>query len=179
MTILRRTAQAVALCLLLASTSGGARAAEEETINAFAPWHGRGQLYATGEKEAMFVGAFTGLLFIEGKDGPVDTGFITCPVALQIEVLTEKQIGQGRCIVSTHDGARAFAKWNCEGTFGKGCEGSLSFTGGTGRLDGLKGGGPMKVQARLHQFAADLVGNTINDAAMGTAIWRGLKIQLP
>jgi hypothetical protein len=180
MTILGKAAQAAGLGAILAGVAGGPGfAAEDETINAFSPWHGRGQIYATGEKEATFIGAFTGMLFIEGKDGPEDTGLITCPSIVQIELLTEKLTGQGKCTVSAHDNARAYAKWTCEGMFGKGCEGSLSFTGGTGRLEGLKGGGPMKLQSRFHEFVADHAGNTVNDTAVGLAVWRGLKVQLP
>ena len=50
----RRTIMALcAIAALLAGAAEGARAAEEQTIDAFAAWQGRAQVYATGKSSAV------------------------------------------------------------------------------------------------------------------------------
>ena len=69
--------QATAACALILISTGMAKAdekkTEHETINAYAPWEGRGHIYPTGKNQATFVGSFTGVLYVEreGQKGIV------------------------------------------------------------------------------------------------------------
>jgi hypothetical protein len=167
---------AVSLIGLIASEA--AYSAEETTLNAFATWQGRGQIYPTGEKEATFVGAFSGVLYLESGEGPLDAGYMICPVVVDLDLDKNTQAGKGRCTISGTDGARAFSTWACTGPLLKGCDGQFTFTGGTERLAGLTGGGPIKLRSRLHEMT-ESPGNTVQHEAAGIAIWRELKVKLP
>jgi hypothetical protein len=135
-----RTAYAAVLAIsILLPMSGAATAAHaesEETINAYASWAGRGQIYPTGPNSATFVGAFSGVIFVEKEKELLNGGNMMCPGLIEINLDDGKQQGKGRCTITNDEGERVFSEWSCAGTFAEGCTGDLKFTGGTGAFDG-------------------------------------------
>lgn len=171
----------VAACLAIAIAVGFATpsmAAEEATIEAFSAWQGRGQIFPTGVNQATFVGAFSGMIYVETEQGPLDAGFMVCPAMFEIDLENGTQAGSGRCTITAKDGGRVFAEWACTGVHLVGCNGELKLTGGTDRFEGITGGGPMIVRSGLRNLAA-MPGNTIQESAAGIAIWREFHYSIP
>ena len=84
-------------------------AAEEQTVNAFAPYKGEGKIYRSGENMGTFVGAIVGELFVESKKGPRPAGRIVCPAMMQLNLENGKQAGTGQCTITAKDGAQGLA----------------------------------------------------------------------
>src|SRR5262245_18379243 len=53
--------------------------AEEVTVKATAAWQAQGHLFQVKEKQALFVGSFSGMLVVEPKQGALDIGKMLCP----------------------------------------------------------------------------------------------------
>lgn len=155
-----------------------ASAEEEQTIKAFAAWQGRGQMFETGPERTTFVGSFTGMIFVETENGPLDAGFMICPAIVDVNVNDGTQEGKGRCTITAKDGSRAYGDISCKGVHLVGCDGEFTFTGGTERFAGIAGGGPITIRSGLQEFAAS-AGNVIHESAGGIIIWPKLTYKLP
>lgn len=179
--ILERVARAAiaasAAWVLLLSTMSVGAANEVQTINAFSIWQGKRQVVSTGEKSAVVVGAFGGVLFVETTEGPVDTGIITCPGMLQVDLETGRQKGSGECSFTAYDGAHVFGEWQCVGIHQIGCKGEFKITRGTDRLAGASGKGSMLIRTRLHEIVIR-PGDLAQEAAIGIAVWRDLRVTI-
>jgi hypothetical protein len=121
-------------------------AAGEETVDAFSPWQGKGEIHRTGENTGTFVGSIEGRLFVQTDAGPRDAGLIVCPALIEINLKTGQQAGSGSCTITGDDGAQVFSSWQCRGVHFVGCDGQLALSGGTGRFAGIEGSGPMTVR---------------------------------
>ena len=100
----RSRAFVLALALLGADVLSGQ--AEEGTVKATSAWHGQGQFFQVREQQALFVGAFSGTMFVETRHGPLDAAKMTCPGMVEVNLKDGKQSGEGRCIITARDGAR-------------------------------------------------------------------------
>ncbi|MBI2253190.1 MAG: hypothetical protein HYU58_01075 [Proteobacteria bacterium] len=166
------------LCLaFVAICVGPAVADEEETVKAFSSWQGRGQIFETGPNRMTFVGAFSGMIYIETQKGPLDAGYMVCPAYVDVNVTDGTQEAKGRCTISAKDGARVYADLSCKGVHMVGCEGEFKFTGGTDRFEGITGGGPVTVRSALQDLAAS-GGNTVQESASGIIYWPKLTYKL-
>ena len=154
-------------------------AAEERTISAYAPWEGRGQLYPTGPERATFVGAFSGVIFVEDQGELNLGGNMMCPGMMDIDLASERQTGSGHCVISNADGERVYADWTCSGAHLMGCEGKFTLTGGTGAYSGVTGEGDMLVRSGLQEVAISGPGNIVQRSASGLVIWRNLHFSIP
>ena len=150
----------------------------EQTIKAFAAWQGRGQMYETGPGRATFVGALSGMVFVETQKGPLDAGVMTCPAYVDLNVEDGTQEGKGRCTIVGKDGSRVYAEIACKGVHLIGCDGQFTITGGTGRFEGVTGGGPITIRSSLQEVAVT-GGNAVQETASGIVIWPALKYKLP
>jgi hypothetical protein len=170
----------LALCLSVIFVFPSVAAAEgDATVEAFASLSGRGQIYPTGPNEAMFVGDVSGVVYIMTKDGPVDVGLIVCPATVEINSNNGAQTGSAKCTVTAHDGARAFATLGCKGRHLVGCRGNFQLTGGTDRLEGLSGEGPVIFRSRFHDIVVGLTDSTIQQTTIGIAYWPALRMSIP
>lgn len=174
MLVLRRV-----MLLIMTVLLTGRVAAEERTITAYAPWEGRGQLYATGPERATFVGAFSGVVFVEEQGELNLGGNIMCPGMMEIDLASERQTGSGHCVISNADGERVYADWTCSGAHLLGCEGKFTLTAGTGAYAGITGQGDMLVRSGLQAIAVSGPGNIIQRSASGLVIWRNLHFSIP
>lgn len=155
-------------------------AAEEQTVNAFAAFEGEGKVYLTGENKGTFVGAIVGQLFVESEKGPLHAGRIVCPAMMQVNLKNAKQAGTGQCTITADDGARTFAVWSCRGVHLLGCNGKLMLTGGTGRVAGISGSGPLTVRTTargLVKMSSDK--DAVIELGRGVLVLRGFKYKKP
>jgi hypothetical protein len=166
---------AVAACVV----TGFDALAEERTVNAYAPWEGRGQIYPTGVNQATFVGAFSGIMFVESEGKLVSTGNMICPGVIDINLDDGSQTGVGKCTLSNAEGERIFAEWTCVGTHFVGCDGTFRLVSGTGEYKGVSGEGNFLIRSGLHAAAASFGGNIVQRAASGLAIWRDFRFKIP
>jgi hypothetical protein len=175
MIAVRRLLWAILVSCAIGST---ASAGEKQTIDAFSVWQGQGDVYKTGAESATFVGAISGLLFVETEQGPADAGRILCPATMELSLKDGKQVGSGKCTIIAEDGARAYADWTCRGVHMVGCDGQLTLTGGTERFSGVVGGGPMTVRSSLQKVALKLSSDVVAEGAAGIMVWRGFTYEL-
>jgi hypothetical protein len=169
------SAGALALGLAL---SWPAAAGEEGAIKAFASWQGRGRLFETGPKEATFVGSLAGTMYVETEKGPLASGALVCPAMVRINLEDGSQMGTGRCTITAKDGARVYAEVSCTGVHLIGCDGDFKLTGGTGRFEGVTGGGPLTLRSDFRELAASSDGSLMQEAA-GIIYWRELQYKIP
>ena len=155
-------------------------AAEEKTVDAFAPFEGQGKVYVTGENKATFVGALVGQLFVDSGNGPLHAGRIVCPAMLQLDLRNGKQAGSGQCTITAEDGTQIFAVWSCRGVHLVGCDGEMMLTGGTGRTAGVSGHGPLTVRTisrGLMKTSSDQ--DSVITFGRGVLVLRGFKFNNP
>lgn len=155
-----------------------AGAAEEATIKAFVAWQGAGQTLQTGIDEATFIGAISGTVYVETEKGPVDSGQIVCPAMLSIGLESGAQNGSGRCTVTARDGAQIFAAFACAGVHLIGCDGDFTLTGGTGRFQGITGGGRVVLRSGSRTLTA-VGGSGVAETGSGILFWPALNYKLP
>lgn len=168
-------------CLALALTVVAplsARAAEEATITAFSTWQGGGELFETGPQQATFVGALGGTVYVETDKGPVASGRLTCPATVQIDLVDRAQTGTGHCTIVGEGGDRIYGDIACTGVFLVGCHGDFTLTGGTGRFEGITGGGPVIIRSDFGQLKAGADGKAPQETS-GIIYWRELKYKIP
>ena len=168
-----------ALAIALPGMSSVAYGETSETINAYSAWAGRGQIFQTGADMASFVGAFSGVVFVEKQQELLHGGNMVCPAVLEIDLKDGKQIGRGRCTITNALGERVFSEWTCTGTFAAGCDGDIKFTGGTGAFEKISGGGPFTARSTIHETYANDPGNVIGNASGGIIVWKNVRYVLP
>ncbi|MFO0997234.1 MAG: hypothetical protein U1F33_11180 [Alphaproteobacteria bacterium] len=174
---LRNKPGITALLAFAAILSGNALAAEEATIRAFSAWDGQGRTIQTGENEATFIGAISGRLYVETDNGPVDVGQLLCPATARINLRDSSQSAHGSCTIVGTDSSRAFGDFQCKGVHLVGCDGELTFTGGTGRFTGITGGGHFGLRSNFRSVAMASGGPP--EIATGIIYWRELHYKLP
>ena len=154
-------------------------AAEETTIEAFATWRGQGTLVPMGPNPAVLVATLEGVVYIQTDQGPLRSGTIICPAIADVSLDDGAQTARGRCAWTANDGDRVFAEWTCEGRHMIGCKGDFTLTGGTGRFEGVTGGGPMVLRSEIGTIAADASGQAIERSTTGILFWPALKYTIP
>ena len=155
-----------------------ALAGEDATVKAFAAWQGSGQLIETGPKEATFVGALTGTVYVETEKGPLESGRLVCPALVRINLEDGSQSGSGRCTITAKDGARVFADVSCTGFRLVGCDGQFTLTGGTQRFEGIAGGGPVTMRSEFNEVVG-VSDTTTRQVAGGIIYWPALHYTIP
>jgi hypothetical protein len=179
MDMLKRLAQiGVFAIALAASVSRPAGAAEEATIKAFSAWQGQGHLFETGAAELTFVGALTGVMYIDTERGPLASGAMVCPAVVTINTEDGSQDGKGRCVITANDGARVYAEIACAGFHLIGCDGEFKLTGGTGRFQGISGGGHVTIRSEFGQVTP-LSKAAAQEEAAGILYLRELHYSIP
>ncbi len=174
----RLKAAAMAVTMSLGLTAA-VHAAEENTIEAFASWQGEGTLIPMGPNPAVMVATLSGVVYIQTEQGPLRSGTIICPATAEISLDDGKQTARGRCAWTANDGDRVFAEWTCAGRHMIGCKGDYTLTGGTGRFEGVTGGGPIVLRSEIGTIAADASGQAIERTTTGILYWPALKYTIP
>lgn len=165
--------------LLAALACPSATMAEEGTVEAFSSWEARGHVLPTGPQEMTFVGVLSGVLYVTGSDDSMDVGLISCPGSILINTEDGSQAGSGKCVITTPDAERIYAKFTCTGIYMSGCDGDFTLTGGTGDKAGISGGGPIRFRSAFSDLVRTTAGNIVEQSAIGIAIWPELTYKLP
>jgi hypothetical protein len=166
------------LTIAIAGAALPAHGAEEATIKAFVAWQGSGQTLQTSVTEATFIGSISGTVYVETDKGPVASGEMVCPATVRIELDSGAQTGTGRCVMTAPDDARIFADFTCTGYHLIGCNGDFVLTGGTGRFDGITGGGRAVLRANQRTLTA-VGGAGVAETGSGILFWPALAYKLP
>jgi hypothetical protein len=153
--------------------------AEEATVKATAAWQAQGHFFQVQEKQALFVGAFTGMMVVEPKQGALDMAKMLCPGMLEVNLNNDKQSGEGRCIIAARSGDRVYATWSCAGVHLDGCTGTFTLVGGTGKFKDMTGSGGFQMRSDVVECATTLQGDRVEAAAAGVAEWPAFKYKLP
>ena len=153
--------------------------AEEATIKATAAWQAQGHFFQVQDKQALFVGAFSGTMLVEPKQGGLDVAKMLCPGMMEVNLNDGAQSAQGRCIIAARSGDRVYATWNCTGVHLAGCMGKFTLVGGTGKFKDITGGGDFQMRSDVVEYAAKLQGDSVETTAVGVAEWPALKYKLP
>jgi hypothetical protein len=164
--------------LLMLGTACSSYAAEG-TVKATATWVAEGQFYQVKEKQALFVGALKGLMFLESKQGDLDAAKIVCPGMIEINLDDGKQSGEGRCVITTQSEDNVYASWTCAGDFTQGCAGSFTLLGGTGRFEKITGNSEFEIRSDMAGFVASAEGGSVEGSASGSAVWPALTYKIP
>ena len=162
----------VLLISLCVAASAGA-----ESVKALSPFQGMGQTFKVQEELAFTVGAWTGLLFVEGGQGVFDSTTMICPGTVEVNLRTDARNGAGRCIISNARGDKAYASWRCSGDR-KGCRGPFSFTGGTGRFRGISGESTFVVRIGMRGMQETGSPDAFGQVAVGLVMWPKLEYRI-
>lgn len=173
----RQTSGTFAAILFALLVAAGAWA-EEATIQAFSVYQSEGELSRTGPKAATFAGTASGLFFVQTSEGPGRPSLIACPTSIDVDLETGAQSGKGKCTIENREGESVFADWTCKGYHLVGCRGDFKLTGGTGRYEGVSGGGKMTVRGDVHEIAIDSA-STVSRTSQGVIWWEALHVKLP
>ena len=169
---------AAATFLAVLSLISPAVQAEEGTLSGVSTWHAEGQTFQTNADEATFVGAFVGQFRADGGTGPFASGVLQCPAVVTFDTRNGAQHGDGRCIITTADGAKLFAKLSCVGTRLAGCAGALTLTGGTGHFTGITGNGTVAIKTDSRQFSVT-PDYSVKEKGVGTTQLRDVRYRIP
>jgi hypothetical protein len=153
--------------------------AEEGTVKATSAWQGQGRFFQVKEKQALFVGAFSGIMFVETKQGTLDAAKIVCPGMVEVNLSDGTQSGEGRCIITARDGGRVYARWNCAGEHLAGCKGAFTLLGGTGRFERITGQSEFLIRSDIATYVVDPAAEGVQATASGLAVWPALTYKTP
>jgi hypothetical protein len=170
---------ALATAIFAAAGAPATTAAENATVKASAAWVGQGRIFQTGENNALFLGAFGGVLYVESEEGKLDAVELICPGTVDIELKSGAQEGSGKCIVTDEDGDRVFADWVCSGPELLGCKGTFTLTSGTGKFQGITGKSPLKARTAFSAIVIDLKSGAVAKSGAGLLVLPELTYKLP
>ena len=159
-------------------TLTSAAVAETSTISAVVPWQGHGQVFQTGEGSAQFLGSLEGIMYVETAEGEMNEAFVRCPIVQDINLEDGTTSATGKCVIVASPDDTAYAEIICNGEKGI-CRGEFKFTGGKGRLAGIRGSGKMTARSPVHALASDLSAGVLIQAAAGILQMPELTVTLP
>ena len=163
----------------LAAGSQLAVAGEKGTVKAQAAWVGKGSIFQVGEEEALFVGAFGGILYIGNEEGVLDRVIMLCPGTVDMSLKNGDQNGDGKCVMTDKEGDRVFAIWDCDGQQMSGCEGSFKLNGSTGKFKGISGESVMKARTAMSEIVVDLKSGMVAETGAGLLVLPELNYSIP
>ena len=169
---------ALLAAFVLIATATPSMAAEEDTVEAFSSWEASGHIYPTGVEESTFVGVLSGILYVRNSDDVIEAGLIMCPATVTVNTTDGSQHGSAKCVIVTPESNRVFGSFECDGVYQAGCAGEFTITGGTGSMQCITGGGPIKLQSAFAN-AALVPGTVIDQTAAGLALWPALSYKIP
>ncbi len=157
----------------------GIAQAEEGTVKATAAWEGQGYAFPIDEDQAYMVAVYSGVMFVDAGTGSLDAASVVCPGTVDSNFTKGTKTGEGRCIITDHDGDRVFARYSCSGDVLEGCRGPFTIVNGTGKFAGITGGGEMisRVQARQSTVVAGA--ENAQQHSVGVAVWPALRYKIP
>lgn len=173
----KRSCPISAAALLLASLLP-VQAAEQDTVQAIIPWEANGRVFQVDTGTMMFLGAFTGIMYIESSQGDMHEAFVMCPIVQKLSLETSDSEATGHCEISVSPESVAYAELTCDGKVGS-CIGTFTLVDGEGRFAGISGKGALQVRSPMHALITDMAAGADLRVASGLAVIKDLKYSIP
>ena len=166
------------VAVLLLAVAQSASAQQAGSLNAYAPISTTGQFLETGPGVISYVGLTTGIMFFETDAGVMNSGNLSCTIAMDVETSSSDALASGQCRILGTQGKVLFGRYECTGSLGLGCDGSFSVTGGSDEFEGASGGGKFLMRTLIAENMS-LPNQGIAGGTNGIAVWQDLEINLP
>jgi hypothetical protein len=166
---------AVTLLLLNVSPT---HAAEQDTVQAIIPWEASGRVFQVDTSTIMFLGAFTGVMYIESSRGEMHEAFVMCPITQKLDLETGNSEAVGHCEISASPENVAYAELTCNGEVGS-CNGTFTLVDGEGKFAGIAGTGALRVRSPMRALIADMAAGAELHVASGLAVIKDLEYSIP
>jgi hypothetical protein len=166
---------AVALLLLNLSP---VNAADQDTVQAIIPWEADGRVFQVDTSTMMFLGAFTGVMYIESSQGEMHEAFVMCPIIQTLDLEMSKSEAVGHCEISASPENVAYAELTCSGEVGS-CNGTFTLIDGEGDFAGISGTGTLRVRSPMRVLITDMAAGAYLRVASGLAVIKDLKYRIP
>lgn len=167
------SAAAILLSILLP-----VRAAENDTVQAIIPWEASGRVFQVDTSTMLFLGAFTGVMYIESSQGEMHEAFVMCPIMQKVSLETSNSEVVGHCEISASPENVAYAELTCNGEVGS-CNGTFTLTDGEGKFAGISGAGSLRVRSPMRALITDVAAGTELRVASGLAVIKDLEYSIP
>ena len=176
MTLQRASLTSAAAILILGFLP--AQAAEQDTVQAIIPWEAEGRVFQVDTGTMMFLGAFTGIMYIESSRGELHEAFIMCPIIQKLNIDDRSTEAVGHCEISASPENVAYAEISCSGEVGS-CEGTFTLTDGEGKFSGISGAGMLRVRSPMRELITDMAAGADLRVASGLAVVKDLEYRTP
>ena len=173
----KRSYLMAAVALLLLNLSP-VYAAEEGTVQAIIPWEAAGRVFQVDTSTMMFLGAFTGVMYIESSPGEMHEAFVMCPITQKLDLETSESEAVGHCEISASPENVAYAELTCTGEVGS-CNGTFTLIDGEGDFAGISGSGTLRVRSPMRALIADVAAGSDLRIASGLAVIKDLEYSIP
>lgn len=168
----------LALVAVLLLALSPAQAAEKGTVQAAIPWEAEGRVFQTGTNTMQFLGALSGIMYIENAQGELNEAFVQCPVIQMIDIASGATEATGHCEITISADSIVYARMTCNGKVGD-CAGKFTLTDGEGEYVGITGEGRLRVRSPLHALAEGQSSGSVMRVAAGLAVIKDLKYSVP
>jgi hypothetical protein len=153
-------------------------AAEQDIVQAIIPWEAEGRVFQTDTNTMMFLGAFTGVMYIESSQGEMHEAFVMCPIIQTLDLEMSNSEAVGHCEISASPENVAYAELTCSGEVGS-CTGTFTLIDGEGDFAGISGTGTLRVRSPMRALITDMAAGADLRVASGLAVIKDLKYRIP
>jgi len=154
------------------------QAAEQGTVQAIIPWEASGRVFQVDTSGLMFLGAFTGVMYIESSQGEMHEAFVMCPIIQKLNLKTSNSEAVGHCEISASPEDVAYAELTCKGEVGS-CDGTFTLVSGEGKFAGIAGVGTLRVRSPMRTLITDMASGADVRIASGLAVIKNLEYSTP
>ena len=168
----------ISAAVLLLSMLLPAHAAEKDTVQAIIPWEASGRVFQVDTGTMLFLGAFTGVMYIESSEGEMHEAFVMCPVMQKVSLETSNSEVVGHCEISASPENVAYAQLTCDGEVGS-CNGTFTLIAGEGKFTGISGTGALRVRSPMRALITDVAAGAELRVASGLAVIKDLEYSIP
>ena len=176
MTVNRSCLISAAALLLLSVLQ--VHAAEQDTVQAIIPWEADGRVFQVNTSTIMFLGAFTGVMYIESSRGEMHEAFDMCPIIQTFDLDMKSSEAVGHCEISASSEDVAYAELTCKGEVGA-CQGTFTLVGGEGEFAAISGTGTLRVRSPMSALIDGMAAGADLRVASGLAIIKDLEYRIP
>ena len=153
-------------------------AADQDTVQATIPWEAAGRVFRVDTSTVMFLGAFTGVMYIESSRGEMHEAFVMCPMTQKLNLEISHSETVGHCEISASPEDIAYAKLTCNGEVGS-CDGTFTLIDGDGKFTGITGKGTLRVRSPMRTLITDMAAGAELRVASGLAVIKDLEYSIP
>ena len=176
MTVKRSYLMAAAVLLLVNFLP--VHAAEQDTVQAIIPWEASGRVFQVDTSTMMFLGAFTGVMYVESSQGEIHEAFVMCPIIQKLDLEMGRSEVVGHCEISASSENVAYAELTCNGEVGS-CNGTFTLIDGEGKFAGISGSGTLRVRSPMRALITDMAAGAELRVASGLAVIKDLEYSIP